>query len=189
MSIPTITKYIDGLNAALLATDKKAISQVAETIWKAYLNDKQIFIFGNGGSASTASHMACDLGKGVNQAGKRRLRVLSLCDNVAIMTAWANDVNYDSVFTEQLKNSLNPEDIVIAISASGNSPNVVQAVEFAKKQGAVVIGMTGFLGGKLKALSDISIHYDLNDYGQVEDLHLMAEHIITQCIREKMINV
>lgn len=97
------------------------------------------------------------------------------------MTAWANDVSYETMFKDQLENLLNPKDIIIAISASGNSPNVVKAVEFAKNQEAIIIGMSGFDGGKLKQLSNINIHFSLCDYGQVEDLHLMCEHIITEC--------
>jgi D-sedoheptulose 7-phosphate isomerase len=159
---------------------------VAEKLWQAYQSDKQIFIFGNGGSASTASHMACDLAKGVSVKAKKRFKVQSLCDNVPIMTAWANDISYDDIFKEQLENLMNPEDIIIAISASGNSPNIVKAVEFAKAAGAFVIGFTGFSGGRLKDLSNLCMHFPINHYGQVEDLHLICEHILADCMKERV---
>ena len=183
-----ITKYVDGIHNALKGIDMQAIDEAVNVLWNAYKEDRQVFIFGNGGSASTASHMACDIGKGVVRQGKKRFRIQSLCDNVATMTAWGNDVSYETIFKEQLENLLNPKDIVIGISASGNSPNIVKAIEYAKEQGAVIIGMSGFSGGKLKQLSDVDIHFPVNDYGQAEDLHLMCEHIITDCIREKMKN-
>lgn len=189
MSIVTIQKYLTELDQAVRQTDMDAIHKAVEVLWEAYENNRQVFIFGNGGSASTASHMACDIGKGVVREGKKRFRVQSLCDNVAVMTAWANDVSYETMFKDQLENLLNEKDVVIAISASGNSPNVVKAVEFGKKQGATIIGLSGFSGGILKDMSDISIHFPVKDYGQVEDLHLMCEHIITQCIRERMRHV
>ena len=186
MSGGIIAQYMQGLITAMQNMDYDSVAKAVDVLWNAYNQNKQVFIFGNGGSASTASHMACDIGKGVVREGKRRFRVQSLCDNVAIMTAWANDVSYETMFKDQLENLLNPGDIVIAISASGNSPNVIKAVEFAKAQGALIIGMSGFDGGKLKDLSDVSIYFPVYDYGQVEDLHLMCEHAITQCIRERM---
>ena len=189
MSIATISKYISELSDILRTMDKQVINDAVNLLWEAYEHNRQVFIFGNGGSASTASHMACDIGKGVVREGKRRFRVQSLCDNVATMTAWANDVSYETMFKDQLENLLNPGDVVIAISASGNSPNIIRAVEFAKEQGAIIMGMSGFSGGKLKQLSDVSLYFKVSDYGQVEDLHLMCEHIITQCIRERMEHV
>lgn len=189
MSINIIKNYVLELSNALHHIDIQVIDNAVNELWDAYQNDRQVFIFGNGGSASTASHMACDIGKGVVHEGKKRFRVQSLCDNVAVMTAWANDVSYETMFKDQLENLLNVQDIVIAISASGNSPNVIKAVEFAKSQGAIVIGMSGFSGGKLKELSDINIYFPVSDYGQVEDLHLMCEHIMTECIRARMKHV
>lgn len=189
MNITVINNYVHNLANTLNNLEAEMLSRAVDALWQAYQMDKQVFIFGNGGSASTASHMACDVGKGVVRPGKKRFRIQSLCDNVATMTAWANDVSYESVFKDQLENLLNEQDVVIAISASGNSPNVIKAVEFAKQQKAIVVGMTGFGGGRLKDLSDISIHFSVSDYGQVEDLHLMCEHIITECIREKMKHV
>lgn len=177
---------MDGLIQALEKVNMSSLDQAVSVLWEAYEQNKQVFILGNGGSASTASHMACDIGKGVVCEGKKRFRVQSLCDNVAVMTAWANDVSYETIFKDQLENMLNQGDIVIAISASGNSPNVVKAIEYANTQGAIIIGMSGFKGGRLYELADVKIHFPVSDYGQVEDLHLMAEHIITECIRERM---
>lgn len=182
----TIKKYVRGLQDALNEMNMQAINTAVDVLWDAYWNNRQVFILGNGGSATTASHMACDIGKGVVYKEKKRFRVQSLCDNVAVLTAWANDVSFDTIFKDQLENLLNPQDVVIAISASGNSPNVIKAVEYARNQGAIVISMSGFSGGKLKQMSDVNIHFPVNDYGQVEDLHMMSEHIITECIRERM---
>lgn len=185
----TIKQYVNGLSYALQNIKTESLEAAVDILWDAYENNRQVFIFGNGGSASTASHMACDIGKGVVCSGKKRFRVQSLCDNVAVMSAWANDVSYETIFKDQLENLLNQGDIVIAISASGNSPNIVKAVEFAKQQGAIVIGMSGFSGGILKQLSDVNLYFPVKDYGQVEDLHLMCEHIITECIRQRMKHV
>ena len=188
ISINVINEYKNKLSLAIDNMDVEVINSAVDMLWNAYENDKQIFVIGNGGSASTASHIACDIGKGVVQPDKKRFRIQSLTDNLAWITAIANDISYDSIFEEQLKNFLNEKDIVIAISASGNSANVVKAVEFAKNHGAIIIGMTGFSGGKIKELADVKIHADLNDYGQAEDFHLICEHIMTECIRRRMRN-
>jgi D-sedoheptulose 7-phosphate isomerase len=141
---------------------------------------------GNGGSASTASHFACDLGKNTVIAGQPRFRVLALTDNMAMFSAYANDNGYESVFAEQLANLVNPQDVVIAISASGNSPNVLKAIKLATQTGATTIGLTGFNGGHLGKLVDIEIRVPSSLIEQVEDVHLMLEHLIVTAIRERM---
>lgn len=144
----------------------------------------KIFIIGNGGSASTASHMAVDLAKGTQVKGYPSLRVISLTDNVGMITAWANDLAYEEVFTEQLKNLLSYKDVLIAISASGNSPNILSAVRYAKSRGAATVGFIGFGGGKLKDLVDVDITVSSHNYGVVEDFHLTLNHIISQFIKQ-----
>ncbi len=163
-----------------------AFERAMDLLWSAYLNDNQIFIFGNGGSAGTSSHMVNDLSKGSAVEGKKRLRVLGLADNMSLLSAYANDCGYESVFEEQLKNLLNPGDVCIAISASGNSPNVVRAVEYAKKNNARVIGLVGFAGGKLKPLSDVPIYFETHNYGICEDAQLMFSHLSSQFLHHRI---
>ncbi len=181
-----IKTYIANLQAAIDALEIGKIKRVIDLIMEAYEADKQIFVIGNGGSAATASHFACDLGKGTIVPGKRRLRIISLTDNIAMMTAWANDVSYDDIFVEQLKNVLNSGDLLIGISASGNSKNVLKAIEYAKSMNCTTVGLTGFGGGKLAEMVDESIIVDSYDYGPVEDIHLILDHIIRAWIYEEL---
>lgn len=173
-----IKYYFSKLKRTLDKIDIGEIKEVIRLLNDAYKTDNNIFILGNGGSASTASHFACDFGKQLDY------RVYSLTDNVSYMTALGNDISYDSIFSEQLKNLVNRDDIVVAISASGNSPNVLKAVELAHKYGAITIGFTGFDGGKLKDLVNYSIHVPINQYGVVEDIHLILEHAICEYLKE-----
>lgn len=181
-----IEAYLSELKTVLDALPRDTIEQIARTLLDAHERDAQVFVVGNGGSASTASHWACDLGKGTAVEGKRRLRLISLTDNVAVMTAWSNDASYADVFAEQLKNLLNPGDVVIGISASGNSENVLRAIRYALDMGATTVGLSGFGGGKLAALADISLVAESFDYGQVEDAHLIVDHILRLCIHETL---
>lgn len=175
--------YFNELKKAIDKLDLEKIQKVTEVIFEAYKNNKQIFILGNGGSASTASHFACDLGKGtikkVYDNKEKRFKVISLTDNIATMTAFGNDVSFEDIFSQQLKNLLNKEDVVIGISGSGNSPNVVKAIQYAKECGAKTIGLLGFkTGGKLRELIDYEITVQDNHYGRIEDIHLMLGHLI-----------
>jgi len=156
------------------------VERIVQMIYEAYRNNKYVFIMGNGGSASTASHFACDLGKGTICEGKPRFRVMSLNDNMPLITALSNDFGYERVFIEQLMNLVNPGDLVISITGSGNSPNILRAVEYAKNQGAKTIGLIGFGGGKLQGMVDEHITVSNNNYGQVEDIHLILSHAISQ---------
>jgi D-sedoheptulose 7-phosphate isomerase len=155
---------------------------------KAHADGKKVIFMGNGGSATTASHFARDISIGTAAEGKPRLRAASLVDNVAMITSLANDVDYNSIFKEQLVGQLDKGDVVIGISASGNSPNVLEAIKFARGQGAVTVGLIGFGGGKLKGLVDKSIVLSSRDYGQVEDTHLVLDHIVTCLVRERIAN-
>lgn len=181
--------YLKKLKNVLDQLDREGIQRATDLIMKAYKKGSQIFIFGDGGSASTASHFACDLSKGtlkrVYDKKERRFRVISLTDNVALITALANDLSFDEVFVQQLRNLVNKDDIVIAISGSGNSPNVIKALKYAREQGAKMIGFLGFkTGGKAAKLVDVPIIVQSNHYGRIEDVHLVLDHLITSCIAE-----
>ena len=180
-----IQKYILHLQDVLERLKLDDVRQSIDVIMEAYYVNKQIFVIGNGGSASTASHLACDLGKGTSVAGKPRFRVISLTDNVATMTAWSNDVAYEDVFVEQLKNLVNAGDVVIGISASGNSENVIRAMQHAADIGCNTIGWSGFGGGKLATICDVNVVVDSHKYGPVEDVHLILNHVLHAWIQEE----
>ena len=180
-----IQKYISHLQDVLERLKLDDMQQSIDVIMEAYYVNKQIFVIGNGGSASTASHLACDLGKGTSVAGKPRFRVISLTDNVATMTAWSNDVAYEDVFVEQLKNLVNAGDVVIGISASGNSENVIRAMQHAADIGCNTIGWSGLGGGKLATICDVNVVVDSHQYGPVEDVHLILNHVLHAWIQEE----
>ena len=143
-------------------------------------------MIGNGGSASTASHMSCDLNKGASLFSEQPLRVMSLTDNMAHFSALANDEGYESVFSGQLRNLLTEKDMLIGISASGNSPNCVAAFHLAKEKGAKVLGLLGFSGGTMAELADFCITVASNEYGPVEDAHLIINHIVTEKLKDRL---
>lgn len=157
-------------------TFQKAMAAMVQV----YQNGGTIYICGNGGSAGTSNHMVNDLSKGTVSEGKKRLRVIGLADNMSLLTAYANDCGYESIFVEQLKSLWKKGDLLIAISASGNSPNVLRAAEYARENGGEVIGLIGFSGGKLKELSNYAIHFKSHNYGAVEDAQLMFSHLASQ---------
>ncbi|MEZ4516156.1 MAG: SIS domain-containing protein [Chloroflexota bacterium] len=179
-----VDEYFNGLKVTLDSIDHRPIQQAIDVFHQARLQRRQVFIFGNGGSASTASHMACDLAKNTYQSELPPLKVLSLSDNTAIFSAYSNDEGYENSFAMQLANLIEPDDIVVAISTSGNSPNVLRAVELARSHGAYAIGFTGFSGGKLSEMVDLELHVPSDSIEQVEDIHLMLEHLITKALRE-----
>jgi len=166
------------------------IERAVQTLYAAYRAGRKVLIVGNGGSASTASHMACDLSKNIfgqflgTSEPTGRFKVLSLTDNVPVMTAWANDTAYDRIFVEQVRTFIDPGDVLIAITGSGNSPNVVNATLLAQSLGATTIALLGFDGGKLATLADIPLIVASDDYGPIEDIHLMLNHLMTMCLRE-----
>lgn len=182
-----IDSYFQEVIKCIVLLEKHQIEKMIELIMAAYNNDKKIYILGNGGSASTASHLACDLGKGtltkVYDHTEKRLHVVSLTDNVAIMTAYANDLSYDDIFLQQLRNLVERDDVVIAISGSGNTNNVLNAVVYAKKVGAKTLGLTGFNnGGRLAEIADVSIIVKTNQYGPLEDVHMMIGHLVSAVV-------
>lgn len=177
--------YRDHEIARWYELDLDVIAKIAAAVEKAERTGNQIFVIGNGGSAATASHIATDWSKTAQRNGKRLLRCMSLTDNVPFMTAIANDLGYDQVFARQLENYLRRGDVVVLISGSGNSANVVKAAKFARKSGAVTIGMTGFSGGKLRRLVDICLHVDSDQYGVIEDLHMAAGSILAFYLKQR----
>ena len=181
-----VTNYITLLQQTIDQLPRKKIVKVIELLHSARFSGRQIFIMGNGGSASTASHFVCDLSKNTRREGWPRYKVIGLSDNMAVFSAYANDEGYENVFCEQLANLLVPDDIVIAISASGNSKNVVNAIQYAKNQNAFTIGFTGFDGGILGTLVDINLHIESNIIEHVEDLHLVLEHMIIKSLKERV---
>jgi D-sedoheptulose 7-phosphate isomerase len=182
--------YIHGLKGVLDRLPLKPVEEIIQAIEQAQNERRQVFVIGNGGSAATASHMMNDLCKGTlghkGDAPWPRLRVIALTDNVSLMTAWANDTDYDRIFSEPLKNLAQRGDLLIAISASGNSPNIIAAVEAAKHLGVKVIGLAGFGGGKLSKMADVSFVVASDEYGPVEDAHMILDHIITGYLYEKL---
>lgn len=180
--------YFDYVAHLLKQLDTRTVADVVEQLKEARRCQNTVFFIGNGGSAATASHMANDIGIGVaaHNGGRQPIRALALTDNVAVMTAVANDNGYQNVFVDQLKIYYRPGDKLVAISASGNSPNVVVAAEWVRKQGGIVIGMVGFDGGRLKDLCQIVVHVKTptGEYGPVEDIHLVLNHFLRHALQQ-----
>lgn len=180
-------QYFKELQRVIASLPKDGIDQIADILVEVYDAGRTVFLFGNGGSAALASHFACDLGKGTaNCNGGKRFRVLALTDNLATLTAWANDSCYADVFSEQLKNFVQPQDVVFAISGSGNSKNVLNALQVARESGAVTVGISGFRGGAMKALCDVCVIVPSNDMQIIEDLHLAVAHSIFRIVHTRM---
>lgn len=179
-------RYIDQLQRTLNSLPLTQVNKVIDTLQEARLQNRQIFIMGNGGSASTATHFVCDLAKNTRHSAWPSFRVFGLSDNMALLSAYANDEGYENVFAQQLANYVQPEDVVIAISASGNSANVLRAVELARERDAQTIGFTGFDGGQLGTMVDLHVHIASDCIEQVEDVHLILEHLICTVLRERV---
>ena len=178
-----ITAYLSDMQGTLSKLPIDEIERVVNVLRQARAQRKRVFLFGNGGSAATASHLACDLGKGTITNGRPPLRATALTDNMPLISAWANDSSYDNVFAQQLQGEIEPGDIAMGISGSGKSPNVLNAVRVAKSAGAITIGLTGFDGGDLKNLVDFCIVIPCHSIDQVEDVHLVLGHVIASCLR------
>jgi D-sedoheptulose 7-phosphate isomerase len=174
--------YLKRLQVEVGRLNQDAIRQLADWLYEAWEQERFVFIFGNGGSACTASHYAEDLGKSslrecdLKDETKKRLKVLSLTDNVGWIMAVGNDIGYDQVFVQQLMNYGSAGDVAIAISGSGNSPNVLAAVDWANRHGLKTFGLTGYRGGKLRQMQQAGLHVELDDMGMVESLHLCVFH-------------
>lgn len=177
-----VADYVERLKDELDRVNQKEMELWADLLYEAWDNGKFVFIIGNGGSGTTASHFAEDLGKSslrqedLADESKKRLKVLSLTDNQGWILALGNDVGYDQIFVQQLMNYGSAGDLVIAISGSGNSPNVLKAVDWANRHGLKTFGLTGFNGGKLRAIAHNGLHVPLDDMGMVESIHLALFH-------------
>jgi D-sedoheptulose 7-phosphate isomerase len=175
-----LAKYRSELNECMENFDEGQFRKIIDILAEAYKQDRQVFIAGNGGSAGSANHFVCDFGKNAvdYKSGKRRFRIISVSDNIEKFSALANDISFEETFSFQLGNLMNPGDVLIMVSASGNSPNVVKACEFAKTRDARIIALAGFKGGKLKDYADAAMIADLANYEQIEDVHLIVLHMI-----------
>jgi D-sedoheptulose 7-phosphate isomerase len=165
------------------------IDHIGEQLWRAYEGQRKVFLFGNGGNASLACHLACDLGKGtvLPEASQRRFQVLSLANNVALLTALANDLSYEQIFSEQLRTHLAPSDVAFAMSASGNSPNILRALKVSRELGGINIGLGGFEGGKMKSLCDYCAVVPSDNMQIIEDLQLSMAHALFTCLRQRIL--
>ena len=175
-----LDQYKKSLTDAIWAIEEPEFAKAVEILRQAWFDDKQVFIMGNGGSAGTANHCVCDFGKhAVQDPKKRRFRVLSVCDNIEKVTALGNDFSFEDIFSFQLGNLMNDGDVLIAVSASGNSPDLVRACEFAAQKHAHIITLSGFEGGKIKAFAEAAFVVRRESYEQIEDVHLNILHMLT----------
>jgi D-sedoheptulose 7-phosphate isomerase len=182
-----IGKYLKELRSLIeLTEDKNAkdIERVVKVLKKARDDGRTVFICGNGGSGSTASHFVCDLSKCTIKKGSKRFKAISLTDNIPVLLAWANDDSYDAVFVQQLKNHYSPGDVLIGISGSGNSENVLRAVDYVNKNRGVTIGFSGYDGGKLKQTARYNVHINKKNMQMVEDMHMILVHMIASVLRD-----
>jgi len=182
-SISYMQDYISGLTTILKKIDLEKMDLIYERIIQAVRKEITIYVFGNGGSAATASHLICDLGKNARDFSLPRIKIISLNENMSIFSAYANDDGYESVFKEQIISLGEEEDTALAISGSGNSPNVLEGVAAAKRKNMYTIGFTGFQGGKLKNLADLVLVVPSNDMEIIEDIHLVLNHLLTGLLR------
>jgi D-sedoheptulose 7-phosphate isomerase len=180
-----IEGYLSEIRQILVRLPVEDIREMVDRLEDARARGKQVFLFGNGGSASTASHLAVDLAKVTIADGKPRLKAIALTDNIAMISAWANDLSYDEVFSQQLRTHVEPGDVVIGISTSGTSPNVLNALRMARSMGAATIGLTGRDGGQMGGVVDLCVKVPDNRTGRIEDIHLMLGHVVTACLANK----
>jgi D-sedoheptulose 7-phosphate isomerase len=179
-------KYIARLKHVLDVFDRDTFRMLVDAVLEAYASGAQIFIMGNGGSGATASHLACDINKGCCIDLEKKFRMICLNDNMPTMLALANDLSYEAVFEEQLKNFFNPGDLVIGISGSGNSENVLRAIGYAKAHGGKTAGWSGFGGGRLAGMAELAFVVQSHDMQQVEDVHMVMAHMLMQAVHEAL---
>lgn len=182
----SIRRYLEEVQDTLGSLPLERIQDVVDVLLSANYVGSTVFTLGNGGSAATASHFACDLAKGTITPGRPRFRAVALTDNVPLMTAWSNDVAYEDVFADQLGGFMGRGDVVVAFSGSGNSPNVLRAVELARRLGGITIGFSGFAGGQLSGMVDVPLVVRCDCMEQIEDVHLTLCHLICTVLREEM---
>lgn len=182
-----IEDYIRKEIETLEKLDVQEINNCMNAILDAYKNDGNVYIFGNGGSASTASHFACDFNKGINENLDKKFRFICLNDNIPTLMAIANDIGYEYIFEFQLKNKLSKNDLVIGISGSGNSKNIIRAIEYANEVGVKTMGITGYDGGKLKKTADYSINVNIDDMQISEDIHMILDHLMMRVMMDGLL--
>ena len=178
------TEYKRRLTAALDTVDLDRVEKLIDVFREARDEGRQIFVFGNGGSAATANHFACDIVKGASYGRDKRFKILSLSEQIPTMTAYSNDVGYESVFVEPLKNFARPGDVAMGISGSGNSENVIQAIDYANQIGCYTVGLSGLSGGRLRPRVDLNIHVSDGHMGRVEDAHFFVCHMVCYCFMD-----
>ena len=178
--------YLLAVQDVLARLDHEIVDRMVDAIWRGYEEGRTLFVFGNGGSAALASHFACDIGKGTIARRAKRLKTIALTDNVALITAWANDKAYEEIFSEQLESLAEKGDIALAISGSGSSPNVIRGLEAGRRLGVQTLVLTGFAGGRAKALADLCLIVPSDSMQHIEDAHLCATHAIFLAIRQRM---
>jgi D-sedoheptulose 7-phosphate isomerase len=183
-----IEHYFELVCKTLGGLSRESISALADLILNTRDNDETIFVFGNGGSGANASHICGDFVKGVSHGLKKGFRVICLNDNIPALMAIANDISYEDIFVEQLKNLLKKNDVVIGISGSGNSMNIVKALEYANEVGAKTIALCGYSGGKIKNIAKLAVHAEIDNMEVVEDVHLVVAHCIKNIIIKKLQN-
>lgn len=181
MRTPFLRSYLKELTDVFHNTNHREFDRFLSALRDAHARGAAVYVFGNGGSGSTASHFACDINKGASFGSERRFRVICLNDNIPTLLAYANDVSYDDVFVEQLKNFLEPKDLVIGISSSGNSRNVLKALEYAGSQGAHTFGLGGAGGGRMKTVARDCMIAASDDTQKIEDIHMIVVHCAMQC--------
>jgi len=181
-----VKDYLLAVQDVLAHLDHEVVDRMIEVIWRGYEEGRTLFVFGNGGSAALASHFACDIGKGTVAGRAKRLKTIALTDNVALITALANDKAYDEIFSEQLESLAEKGDIALAISGSGNSPNVIRGLEAGRRLGVQTLLLTGFAGGRAKTLADLCLIVPSDSMQHIEDAHLCATHAIFLAIRQRM---
>ncbi|MEX2671520.1 MAG: SIS domain-containing protein [Phycisphaeraceae bacterium] len=186
LGVSSTQAYLDKMTQMLQRLDADAVEAFADAVFDAWCKDRAVFVFGNGGSAYNASHYVADLVKTAEVPGQRRLRAFSLSDNVGILTALSNDVSYDNTFLYPLQTYATEGDLAVAISCSGNSPNVVNACQWAKDNGMDLVGLTGFAGGQVGQIADIHVNIPSENYGVMEDLHMSVGHIVAQRLQQRV---
>lgn len=182
-----IKDYISRLMEAIGKLDVEEINTAMNVILDTYQAEGNIYIFGNGGSASTASHYACDFNKGINEYVDKKFNFVCLNDNIPTMMAIANDIGYEDIFVYQLQNKLKANDLVIGISGSGNSPNIIKAIKYANQEKVKTLGITGYDGGKLREISAHSINTSVHDMQISEDIHMIIDHLMMQVMMGELV--
>jgi D-sedoheptulose 7-phosphate isomerase len=183
----SIRTYFRDLTGLVSQLPYNSITQIVSIFLNAFAEQRTVYVFGNGGSAASASHLMCDINKGASPGGGKRPRVMALTDNASLITAWANDFGYERIFSEQLKTFIKPRDVAFAISTSGDSPNVLLALEVARESGAMTVGLGGCQGGQMKSLCDVCAIVPSDNVQLVEDLHHAMIHSIFVAVRQSLL--